>query len=81
MARRGRPVARGAVDRLELRPTDHVIEIGFGPRVGLELISNAVAEGWVAGVDPSDTMHRQAARCNADAIHIGRMTLVKGTID
>lgn len=81
MARSGRAMARIAVGRVELKPTDCVIEIGFGPGVGLELIAEIVTEGSVTGVDPSDTMHRQATLRNADAIQEGRVRLVKGTVD
>ena len=45
MERNGRPMADQAVARLELRPTDSVIEIGFGPGLGLEALARAVPGG------------------------------------
>ncbi|EYR83786.1 class I SAM-dependent methyltransferase [Shinella sp. DD12] len=81
MARTGRPMARIAVDWLALQPSDRVLEIGFGPGVGLELISALVREGQVSGVDPSATMQRQAADRNAEAIREGRVKLFEGTVD
>jgi ubiquinone/menaquinone biosynthesis C-methylase UbiE len=81
MARTGRAMAQAAVARLGLRPEHHVIEIGFGPGVGLDLIASRVTGGSVVGVDPSATMHGQAAHRNALAIHSGRVRLFEGTVD
>ncbi|HWU62647.1 MAG TPA: class I SAM-dependent methyltransferase [Ensifer sp.] len=81
MERNGRPMADQAVVRLELKPTDSVIEVGFGPGLGLEALSLAVPQGCVIGVDPSPLMHRRASARNATAIREGRMTLVEGTVD
>lgn len=81
MARMGGPMAADAVQRLAPMPGDEVIEIGFGPGVGLSTLSKAVPGGHVVGVDPSETMHRQATKRNADAIREGRISLVSGTVD
>ena len=48
---------------LELRPEERVLEIGFGPGTDLERASQMAA--FVAGVDHSDLMVKQAARRNA----------------
>lgn len=77
----GRPMARLAVDRLELRAADAVLEIGFGPGLALELISQAVSQGRVAGVDPSSVMHVRAERRNVGAVRDGRMTLHEGVVE
>ncbi|HHG5367048.1 TPA: class I SAM-dependent methyltransferase [Pseudomonas aeruginosa] len=81
MARTGRAMAKAAVTRLEVKPTDHVLEIGFGPGVGLELLSTLVPGGHVTGDDPSETMHQMAATRNARAIKLGRISLIKGSVD
>jgi len=47
---------------LELRPTDHVLEIGFGHGRTLERAAIAVPQGFVAGVDLSEDMVRMAAK-------------------
>lgn len=80
MERNGGPMAQEAVARLGLGPTDRVIEIGFGPGLGLEAIAVAVPHGHVTGVDRSALMHRRAATRNATTIREGRMSLVVGTV-
>src|ERR1700750_2396976 len=65
-----------AVCALQLQPTDNVLEIGFGP-------GNAIAEAaktarFVAGIDHSEVMLRQASQLNARAIHEGRVELKRG---
>jgi SAM-dependent methyltransferase len=69
---------RLAIDALELRPTDRVLELGFGPGWGLRTIAARIPGGKVFGVDQSDQMLRQAASMNRAAIAKGRVVLVKG---
>lgn len=80
MVRAGGKMARRVVEVLAPRRHDRVIEIGFGPGLALELLSRAVPDGQVTGVDPSELMHRRATERNAAAIEDGRMTLVRGTV-
>ncbi|MEO8601092.1 MAG: class I SAM-dependent methyltransferase [bacterium] len=47
---------------VEFRPTDHVLEIGFGHGRTIELAAAAVPQGFVAGVDLSEDMVRGAAK-------------------
>src|SRR5580692_5640167 len=65
---------------LEVRPTDTVLEIGFGPGLAIEALARADA-GHVYGVDHSAVMLRQAARRNAAAIRAGRVTLINASAD
>ena len=81
MEQNGGPMSHEAVGRLDLKSTDAVIEIGFGPGLGLEILARTVVEGHVTGVDPSVLMHRRAARRNAESIREGRVELVEGTVD
>jgi SAM-dependent methyltransferase len=69
---------RLAIEALELRPTDRVLELGFGPGWGLRTIAARVPAGQVFGVDQSDRMFRQATAMNRAAIAKGRMVLSKG---
>lgn len=63
---------------LEIQPTDHVLEIGFGPGYGVQQVAKIAAHGNVAGVDFSATMLQQASRRNAEAIASGRVELRLG---
>jgi len=64
---------------LNLQPEDHVLEIGFGPGADIHRAAERVALGFVAGIDSSDVMLRQAMRKNREAIRAGRVELRQGT--
>lgn len=61
---------------LDLKPTDRVLEIGFGPGTDIARANRAAA--FVAGVDHSEAMVQQAARLNREAIRSGRVELHLG---
>ena len=68
------------VGLLDIKPTDHVLEIGFGPGLAIQKIAAIVSEGLVAGVDSSETMLKLAQKRNAAGIAAGRVELKKGDI-
>lgn len=70
---------RWTMSLLDIQPSDRVLEIGFGPGVAIELASRLATRGFVAGVDHSEVMLRQAARLNAPAIRDGRVELRVGS--
>jgi ubiquinone/menaquinone biosynthesis C-methylase UbiE len=72
-------VNEAAVALLELRPIDHLLEVGFGHGATIARAAAAVSGGFVAGVDPSDEAHRMATRLNRRAIEAGRVELRRGT--
>lgn len=66
---------------LKIRPDDRILEIGYGPGVGILLASRKVREGTVVGIDPSEAMRKQAERRNRQAIREGKVRLVTGNIE
>lgn len=62
---------------LDLKPTDHVLEIGFGPGSDIARASRSAA--FVAGVDHSDVMLRMASKRNSQAMQEGRVELKLGS--
>ncbi len=62
---------------LDLKPEERVLEIGFGPGADLARVSRMAA--FVAGVDHSDVMVKQASKRNAAAIREGRVQLQLGS--
>jgi SAM-dependent methyltransferase len=66
---------------LDIRPSDRVLEIGFGPGVAIAHAAELAAEGFVAGVDHSSVMVRQASRRNAARVRAGRVALFEGTAE
>jgi SAM-dependent methyltransferase len=64
-----------ALRTLRLRPSDAVLELGFGPGAGLRRLAAGVPEGRICGVDHSATMVEAASRRNRDVVAEGRMEL------
>jgi ubiquinone/menaquinone biosynthesis C-methylase UbiE len=81
LARTNRKAAASAIALLDVRPGDRVLEIGFGPGVGIEILAQRVPPGMVAGVDPSAEMVSQATARNARAIRDGRVELHRASAD
>src|SRR5262245_15851566 len=65
---------------LGVEPHDRVLEIGFGPGLAVELAHNLAPEGFIAGLDHSAVMVRQASRRNARALREGRVVLQLGSV-
>jgi ubiquinone/menaquinone biosynthesis C-methylase UbiE len=68
------------LSQLDVQPDDHVLEIGFGPGLGVEQAAERATVGFVAGVDISGTMVQQAGRRNVRGILEGRIELQQGTV-
>jgi SAM-dependent methyltransferase len=81
MARTNQKCAAWVIDLLGIQPNDRVLEVGFGPGVGIELLTNSVLGGYVAGVDPSEEMVEQAKARNVKAIEGGRIDLRYGSVE
>jgi ubiquinone/menaquinone biosynthesis C-methylase UbiE len=81
MARMNRKVAAWAIDQLGVRPSDRILEVGFGPGVGIELLATSASSGRVMGVDSSKEMVEQATSRNAKAIEAGRVELREGSVE
>ncbi len=72
---------RWAVDLLDVRPTDRVLEIGFGPGLAIGWLARRAREGRVYGIDHSEVMVSQASRRNAAAIRAGRVELIRASVE
>jgi SAM-dependent methyltransferase len=70
-----------AVGLLGVKPTDRVLEIGFGPGIAIRELSRRATHGLVCGVDHSAVMVRQATRRNAAAVRAGRVDLRLGSAE
>src|SRR5215813_908175 len=69
-----------AVEMLRIQPDDQVLEIGFGHGRTIRTIAERARAGFVAGIDLSDVMVRQAAKYNLDLIVAGRVEVRKGSV-
>jgi len=69
-----------AIEMLRIQPDDQVLEIGFGHGRTIRAIAERARAGFVAGIDLSDVMVRQAAKYNLDLIVAGRAELCQGSV-
>lgn len=70
-----RGINLATLDALDLRPADHVLEIGCGRGRTVARVARALVEGQVTGVDHSDAVIRAAARRCRRLIEDGRVRL------
>jgi SAM-dependent methyltransferase len=70
-----------AVSLLEVRPTDRVLEVGFGPGVAIAEFAVRATRGHVFGIDHSHAMVRHASRRNAAAVRAGRVHLTRASVE
>jgi ubiquinone/menaquinone biosynthesis C-methylase UbiE len=78
MARGNRPIMEWTLHLLQIEPTDLVLEIGFGPGVGIQIAARMASQGHVAGIDLSETMINAASNLNSKEIASGRVELRYG---
>jgi ubiquinone/menaquinone biosynthesis C-methylase UbiE len=64
---------------LAIGPSESVLEVGFGPGVIIQRLSNLARH--VAGIDPSQEMVQQARTRNAEAVRSGRVDLRHGSVE
>ena len=69
------------LDLLEIQPSDSVLEVGFGPGLGLQLAAARTYDGKIVGVDQSETMLEMARHRNQALIDAGRIELRRGSAD
>ena len=80
MSLKNRERIEWAIDRLDIAYNSRVLEVGFGPGVAVAGLAARTPEGFIAGVDPSAVMLRQAARRNRVPISEGRVELRRGSV-
>jgi ubiquinone/menaquinone biosynthesis C-methylase UbiE len=78
LARGNEYAAEWTVALLNIQAADHVLEVGFGPGVGIQLVARKATHGLTAGVDISPAMLQAARKRNAAAIQAGRVDLRQG---
>jgi ubiquinone/menaquinone biosynthesis C-methylase UbiE len=81
MARKNADQTLTGIELFDVRPQDHVLEIGFGPGVGIQALTARAREGRVCGVDWSNAMVAQAAQRNRAAVSARRVELRHGAAD
>ncbi len=78
MVKQHEPENIWSVSLLAVQPTDSILEIGFGAGATIQQLTALASEGYVAGVDFSQTMVNVARKRNAKAVKAGRVELKYG---
>ena len=68
------------VDQLNIQPYQHILEIGYGAGSNLQQIAGQLKIGFIAGIDESIPMYRQAYRRNKSFIRQQLLQLHIGSI-
>jgi len=63
---------------LDLQPGDKLLEIGYGPGVGVNMIAKACSTCIIHGIDFSSLMYRRARKYNKKYLDDNRMSLQNG---
>ncbi|MFN0111334.1 MAG: class I SAM-dependent methyltransferase [Blastocatellia bacterium] len=80
MAFKNAPMNRFAVETLKVQSEDQILEIGFAHGHATQIIASQASKGFVAGIDISEVMVRQATKRNQEFIESGRMELGKASV-
>ena len=68
------------VENLRVKPSDILLEVGYGPGVTLKKVANNLTSGCIAGIDHSEIMLEQASRRNKKHIENAKVKLECGTV-
>ena len=68
------------ISLLQIKPSDFVLEIGFGPGVAIRRISKLLTNGIIYGIDHSSLMLKQASKRNREAIQLGKVKLALASV-
>ncbi len=80
MAMTNAPMNRLTAELLDVRPDDHILEIGFGPGTLIGMLARRATRGFVAGVDHSAVMVKQATRRNEVFVRTGQVEVKEGSV-
>src|SRR3954468_23847212 len=64
-----------AVDTLEVRPADRLLEVGCGHGVAVSLVCERLTTGTITAIDRSPKMIEMATRRNREHVDAGRAVL------
>jgi ubiquinone/menaquinone biosynthesis C-methylase UbiE len=78
MAKGNLPAINETIQRLQITDHDTILEIGFGPGLGISQILSSNAHCTMKGIDFSDLMYKIALKRNNKFIKDKRLELLKG---
>ena len=80
MARGHRRLTDWAVGMMGIRAADRILDLGCGSGMAIQMMRSIAVDGYVAGVDYSPVMVRQAHRRNAADVRAGRVAVLHGEV-
>jgi ubiquinone/menaquinone biosynthesis C-methylase UbiE len=80
MLKNNSPRIEWAINLCDIQDTDIVLEIGFGPGVGISMAAAKTKLGKIYGLDFSKDMMKKATRYNRSFIENGRVELRLGEL-
>ena len=75
-----RPI-RAAIEALEIRPADAILELGFGPGDGIKRLAALAPSGKIRGIDKSPLMLALARKRNRREIRSGHVILQQASFE
>lgn len=75
-----KPLSKWTIRLMNIKPDDSVLDIGCGGGMAIKEITKITTNGFVAGVDYSETMVRQALKHNSSAVYATRVEIKNGSI-
>lgn len=73
-----RPAYENILRDLMIQSSDKILEIGYGPGVGISLVSNRTKTNEIYGIDYSELMYKRASKKNIRFIEDNRVHLMFG---
>jgi SAM-dependent methyltransferase len=70
-----------AVDTMEVRPTDRLLEVGCGHGVAVSLVCERLTTGTITAIDRSPRMIEMATRRNREHVDAGRAVLEAAALE
>jgi ubiquinone/menaquinone biosynthesis C-methylase UbiE len=75
-----RPVTEWTAALLAVQPHDHVLDVGCGAGMAIQLFATLAQRGFVAGIDYSPTMVKVASQRNVAAVKAGQVAIREGNV-
>lgn len=80
MSFKNRDRAIWTFENLRLKPTDCVLEVGYGPGSIFKKVADNLTTGFIGGIDHSEVMLEQATKRNKNHITTNKAKLECGTV-
>ena len=77
---KNRDRAKWTIEKLNFKPTDFILEVGYGSGAAFKTVANQLTSGFIAGIDHSPVMLEQATTKNKKFIESKKADLNCGTV-